>query len=105
MVQTASSNTLLQTVVDDDKRGRVMSLYSMCLQGLLPLGNLLAGALAKWLGAPWTVFLSGFGCFAAAGIFARNRHVLRRTLEPTEAVGGEAPGPLPASGNGSTTPL
>jgi MFS family permease len=105
MVQTASSNTLLQTVVDDDKRGRVMSLYSMCLQGLLPLGNLLAGALAKWLGAPWTVFLSGFGCFAAAGIFARNRHVLRRTLEPTAAVGGEAPGPLPASGNGSTTPL
>jgi len=105
MVQTASSNTLLQTVVDDDKRGRVMSLYSMCFQGLLPLGNLLAGALAKWLGAPWTVLLSGFACFAAAGVFARSRHVLRRTLEPTEAVGSQADEPLPSPGNDPATPV
>jgi hypothetical protein len=77
----------------------------MCLQGLLPLGSLLAGGLAKWFGAPFTLVLGGFGCLAAAGVFARSRHVLRRTLEPTEATGAEAPTPSPAAGNGSATPL
>ncbi|RPI60909.1 MAG: MFS transporter, partial [Planctomycetaceae bacterium] len=52
MVQMASTNTLIQTLVDDDKRGRVMSIYAMCFMGMTPLGNLLIGGLAGSYGAP-----------------------------------------------------
>ena len=105
MVQLASSNTLLQTIVEDDKRGRVMSLYTISVPGMAPFGSLLAGGLANWLGAPWTVFLGGLGCLGAAGLFARSAPLLKRLLEPSAAVAGEAPGPLPAAGNGCATPL
>ena len=54
MMQAASSNTILQTITDDDKRGRVMSFYTMAVMGTAPFGSLLAGALAKVIGAPWT---------------------------------------------------
>ena len=59
MVQMASSNTIIQTVVSDAMRGRVMSFYSMSFMGMAPFGGLLAGALAHRIGAPRTVTLSG----------------------------------------------
>ena len=52
MVQMAASNTLLQTIVDDDKRGRVMSFYTMAFFGMTPFGSLLGGWLGGWIGAP-----------------------------------------------------
>src|SRR5262249_36248190 len=57
MVQLAASNTILQTIVDEDKRGRVMSFYNMAFLGMAPFGSLLAGLLAGWVGAPATVLL------------------------------------------------
>jgi MFS family permease len=59
MLQTACSNTLIQTMVPDRLRGRVMSLYSMMFMGMAPLGALLGGALASRVGAPWTVACGG----------------------------------------------
>ena len=58
MVQMASCNTLVQTIVDDDKRGRVMSLYVVSFMGMMPLGSLLSGWLADHWGVPLTLQLS-----------------------------------------------
>jgi len=66
IVQMASSNTILQTIVQDDKRGRVMSFYTMAFVGIAPFGSLLAGALASHIGAPNTLILGGILCIAAA---------------------------------------
>ena len=61
MIFTLSSiNTLLQTITEDNKRGRVMSFYSMALMGIYPLGNLLAGSIASGIGIPYTLFIMGF---------------------------------------------
>jgi MFS family permease len=59
MVQMASINTILQTLVDEDKRGRVMSLYTMAFIGMAPFGSLIAGSIAAHIGAPHTVQISG----------------------------------------------
>jgi MFS family permease len=72
MVQMALSNTSLQTTVDDDKRGRVMSFYTMAFMGMAPFGSLLAGSLAHRIGAPNTLLLGGIACVAGAVIYARN---------------------------------
>lgn len=69
----SSTNTLIQTVVDDDKRGRVMSLYTMSFMGMTPLGNLLAGTLATYVGTPETVLLGGIVCVLCGGLFAARR--------------------------------
>jgi MFS family permease len=82
MVQMASSNTILQTIVDDDKRGRVMSFYSMAFMGMLPFGSLLAGFLASRIGAPRTVVLGGIACLLAAAMFARALPGLRAQVRP-----------------------
>ena len=66
MVHIASSNTLLQSIADDDKRGRVMSFYTMALIGVAPLGSLMLGSLAGAIGAPLTLVISGFSCVAGA---------------------------------------
>lgn len=71
MVQIASSNTLLQTVVEDDKRGRVMSIFVMALLGTAPLGALFAGSFGDRFGAPRTLFMAGLACIAGAAWFAR----------------------------------
>jgi MFS family permease len=63
MVMFASSNTLLQTIIDDDKRGRVMSLYSMSFMGMMPFGSLISGSVASRIGAPATVAICGVCCF------------------------------------------
>jgi len=69
MVQMISSNTLLQTVVDDDKRGRVMSFYAMSFMGMAPIGSLMGGWAAKLIGAPKTLLFGGIICIIGAMFF------------------------------------
>jgi MFS family permease len=69
MVQTASSNTLLQVITDDDKRGRVMSFHALAFMGTAPFGSLLAGTLANKIGAPNTLTLGGITCILSAILF------------------------------------
>ncbi|MBS1232132.1 MAG: AraJ, partial [Bacteroidetes bacterium] len=69
MLQTASSNTILQTITDDDKRGRVMSFYTIAIMGTAPFGSLLAGSLAKVIGTPHTILIGGISCIAGAFLF------------------------------------
>ena len=69
MVQMASSNTLIQSMVPDRLRGRVMSVYSMMFMGMAPFGALSAGSIAHHLGAPWTVAVGGLACAMSAIAF------------------------------------
>ncbi len=82
MTQTAASNTILQTIADDDKRGRVMSFYTMALMGTAPFGSLLAGWMAKVLGTPWTIFIGGAVCLIGALVFYRRLPELKRLVRP-----------------------
>jgi MFS family permease len=82
MVQTAASNTIIQTIVDEDKRGRVMSLLAMSLFGTVPLGSLIAGALATRVGAQNTILIGGAICAIAAGLFLRALPEVRRAVRP-----------------------
>jgi MFS family permease len=82
MVLMASTNTVLQTIVDDDKRGRVMSFYSMAFMGMVPLGSLLAGILAHFIGAPLMVILGGTCCIAGSIGFVRRLPALREIVQP-----------------------
>jgi MFS family permease len=82
MFQMSASNTLLQTLVEDDKRGRVMSLYSMCFMGMMPMGSLLAGSLASAVGAGVTIFISGVVCLMVAGWLAGALPALRDKALP-----------------------
>jgi MFS family permease len=95
MLQISSSNTLIQTMVPDALRGRVMSVYSMMFMGMAPLGALLAGWSADRIGAPRTVLIGGTACAAAAAIFRwslpRLRADARRLIVAQQAVGGEPP--------------
>ena len=68
MVQMAASNTILQTIVDEDKRGRVMAFYGMAFLGMSPFGSLFAGVLAGWIGAENTVMVGGIACLAGGGL-------------------------------------
>jgi MFS family permease len=79
MVQFASSNTVLQTVADDAKRGRVMSMYTMAFRGMVPFGSLMAGSLAGAIGAPMTLLAGGASCILGAAIFSRYLPGLKRT--------------------------
>jgi MFS family permease len=82
MVQMAASNTILQTVVDDDKRGRVMSFYAASFMGTMPLGSLLAGAIAGRFGAPGTLQLGGAICLLGALVFSRALPGIRAQMRP-----------------------
>lgn len=82
MVQMASSNTILQTVVEEEKRGRVMSLYTIAFLGIAPFGSLLAGFAAARIGAPHTVVISGISCMIGALLYARQLPVLREIVRP-----------------------
>jgi MFS family permease len=77
MIQMASSNTLIQAMVPDKLRGRVMAVYSMMFMGMAPIGALLAGALAQRLGAPNTVAIGGAVCIVGAVAFGLRLPVLR----------------------------
>jgi len=82
MVQMAASNTILQTIVEEDKRGRVMSLYTMAFMGMMPFGGLLAGSLASKINAPNTLLFGGVCCILGAVIFARKLPLLREKIHP-----------------------
>ncbi len=82
MVQVASSNTLLQTIVEDGKRGRVMSFFLMAYFGTTPFGSLLAGSMSERIGAPLTLALGGAGCMAGAVWFATTRAAIDREIAP-----------------------
>ncbi len=82
LAQTAAANTILQTIVEEDKRGRVMSLFAMCFIGMAPFGSLLAGAVADWLGVPWTLAAAGLVCVVAGLLFARELRVIRPMIRP-----------------------
>jgi MFS family permease len=82
LVQMASSNTVLQTIVEEDKRGRVMSFYTMAFMGMVPFGSLLAGSLADIIGAPNTVMIGGIACIVGSVMFAKRLPSLRRVVRP-----------------------
>jgi MFS family permease len=82
MLHTASSNTVLQTVVDEDKRGRVMSIYTMAIMGTAPFGSLMAGGLAKFIGTPNTIMLGGVACIFGAIYFYRKLPGLKSMVHP-----------------------
>ncbi len=111
MTQMSSSNTLIQAMVPDELRGRVMSLYSMMFMGMAPLGALLAGSLANYLGAQNTVALGGAVCIIGSILFSLRLPKLRDegrkmivAMQMTAGVpASKASFQLPAisSGNGS----
>jgi len=82
MLQTASSNTILQTITDDDKRGRVMSFYTIAIMGTAPFGSLLAGSLAKVTGTPHTILIGGICCIAGAFLFYKKLPELKKIAHP-----------------------
>jgi MFS family permease len=97
---TAASNTVIQTIVEDDKRGRVMSYYMMAYMGGSPFGSLLAGSLAPAIGAPGTVLLCGIGCIVGAAWFWSQLPKLRPLIRPIYQQLGIIPAP-PVSVDGS----
>jgi MFS family permease len=82
MVQMASTNTVIQTIVEEDKRGRVMSFYAMAFMGMTPFGSLLAGGLASSIGVPYTVVIGGLCCVAGSMLFARRLPEFRKMIRP-----------------------
>jgi MFS family permease len=82
MMQTAASNTILQTITDDDKRGRVMGFYSMSIMGTAPFGSLLAGALAKGIGTPATIIIIGTATVAGSLYFMKKLPRLKTIVRP-----------------------
>ena len=82
MVQMTSSNTILQTIVEEDKRGRVMSLYTMAFMGMVPFGNLFGGSLASAIGAPETIMIGGVSCIVGSILFAAKLPSLRTMTRP-----------------------
>jgi MFS family permease len=82
MTGLAASNTIIQTLVPEDKRGRVMSYYTMAFVGMAPFGSLLAGSLAHWLGAPHTVMLTGAVCVLGAGWYTTELPKIRKVMRP-----------------------
>ena len=78
----ASSNTVIQTLVEDDKRGRVMALHSVAFMGMAPFGSLLAGLAAARLGPARAMTLSGLCVLAAAAVFASRRKLISEHAAP-----------------------
>jgi len=94
MLQMASSNTLIQSMVPDHLRGRVMSVYSMMFMGMAPLGALLAGSLAHGIGAPMTVALGGVIALISGAVFGLHLPKLRpmaRELIVAQQMSGGTP--------------
>jgi MFS family permease len=93
MMQGASaSNTVIQTLVPEDKRARVMSYYTMAFVGMAPFGSLLAGTLAHWIGAPHTVMVTGAVCVAASIWFTLELPRITAVMQPIYQEMGLLPG-------------
>lgn len=101
MQQIVTSNTILQTIVADDKRGRVMSFYALAVFGFLPIGSLIGGSLADKLGAPHTLMIGGGLCIVAAVWFRGRLPEIRRAIRPVY----EELGILPVRPSEAQTPL
>ncbi|QIR40457.1 MFS transporter [Tolypothrix sp. PCC 7910] len=82
ILQIAASNTFLQTIVEEDKRGRLMSLYTMSFLGMIPVGNLLGGFLASRIGAPNTLILDGIVCIIGSIFFYKQLPALKKLVIP-----------------------
>lgn len=82
ILQSTSGNTILQTIVEEDKRGRVMSLYTIAFISMATFGNLLAGSLASRIGAPNTLVIGGVVCIAGSLYFSRQLPALRKIVLP-----------------------
>lgn len=82
MQQMAGSNTIIQTIVADDKRGRVMSFYALAVLGVTPFGSLLAGSFAARLGAPATLIAGGLLCLLGSLVFVTQLPAVRREIRP-----------------------
>jgi MFS family permease len=82
IVEMAASNTVLQTIVDDDKRGRIMSFFTMAIMGMTPFGSLLSGYLASLIGVQSALLIGGSACLIGAAVFARKLSELRRLVRP-----------------------
>jgi MFS family permease len=80
ILQIASGNTVLQTIIDDDKRGRVMSLYTMSFLGIVPFGSLLGGSIADRIGAPNTLIIAGSACLLGSIFFSRQLPALKKIV-------------------------
>jgi MFS family permease len=77
-----ASNTIIQTIVPEEMRGRVMSYYTVAFVGMSPFGSLLAGTLATAVGAPWTVIISGISCIVGAFWFWTQMKTVRKSMRP-----------------------
>ena len=93
MQGVTTSNTILQTLVDETMRGRVMSYYTMAFVGMAPFGSLLAGALAHAIGAPRTVIVSGVACILGSLWFWSRMAEIRTVMRPIYQRLGIVPGP------------
>src|SRR6202522_3412678 len=102
MLQMSSSNTLIQAMVPDELRGRAMAMYPMMFMGMAPIGSLLSGLFADWIGAPLTVAIGGVGAVAGAIYFLRRLPSLRfeahQLLDAQGLVAAEAPEEVAARG-------
>jgi MFS family permease len=98
MIQLGATNIILQTIVDEDKRGRVMSLFTMSFLGLAPFGSLLAGILGEKIGVPTTLLLSGVLClWAALWLFVQLPKIRSeaRSIYVAKGLIDEVPAPIP----------
>ncbi len=82
MVQLVACNTFLQTIAEDDKRGRIMSFYTMAFMGMLPFGSLWAGWMGHWIGVTGTLLIGGILCVGGAFLFARQLPDFRTHVRP-----------------------
>ena len=107
VVEMASANTVLQTLVDDDKRARVMGLFAVAVMGMAPFGSLLAGTVANFIGAPWTMAVAGMISVGTAVTFFLHLPSLRPHIRPIYIKKGiltEVAGGMQAASNLATTP-
>ncbi len=94
MVQMVASNTIIQTITDEDMRGRVISFFAMSFAGAMPFGSLYAGSMAALFGAPWTLAVSGMACIGAALLFHLRLPLMREYIRPIyRKMGILPPGP------------
>src|SRR6266852_5862316 len=95
MLQMSSSNTLIQAMVPDRLRGRVMSVYAMMFLGMMPLGSLLAGKIAEIFGAPITVAIGGAASVIGGAVFYRRWPAMRAPARELVAAQGMMPPIIP----------
>ena len=93
ILSLAAINTMLQTIADEDKRGRVMSFYAMALMGTTPIGNLLAGTIASGIGIPYTLLIGGTITMLSAIWFEFNRRTMRKYVRHIYEIKGIIPTP------------